>query len=55
MSEPAPADLVLHGARVVTVDPALGEIADAVIVVRDGRFAQIGPRDASRPLPAAHR
>lgn len=55
MSDDTPADLVLHGARVVTVDPDLGEIADAVIVVRDGRFAEIGPRDASRPLPAARR
>lgn len=55
MNVPPPADLVLHGARAVTVDPALGEIADAVIVVRDGRFVAVGPRVAGEALPAARR
>ena len=55
MKDIPPANLVIHGARVVTVDPTLGEIANAVIVVRDGRIKEIGPRDQSRPLPPAHR
>src|SRR5690554_305026 len=55
MDTPSPADLVIHGARVVTVDPALGEIADALIVVRDGRFAEVAARDPARPLPPARR
>lgn len=50
-----PAELVLHGARVISVDPRLGEIEDAVIVIRDGRFSDITPRDPAATLPAAQR
>ncbi|WP_405494529.1 amidohydrolase [Streptomyces sp. NBC_00096] len=41
MSHPSPADLLLTGARVHTVDPALPE-AEA-IAVRDGRIVWVGP------------
>lgn len=55
MNEIPSANLVIHGARVVTVDSMLGEIADAVVVVCDGRIKEIGLRDKSRPLPVADR
>lgn len=51
----ATADLVLHGARVYTVEPTLGEIDDAVIVIRNRRFASIGARAPGEPLPPARR
>lgn len=35
--------LLLRGARVVTMDPALGEFAQADVLVRDGRIAAVGP------------
>lgn len=53
MSFETPADLVLHGARALTVDATLGDIANALIVVRDGRIAQVCDHRPGDPLPAA--
>jgi len=50
-----PADLVIHGARVLTVDPTLGEIENARLVIHDGRLVEVGPDDPARPLPPARR
>lgn len=50
-----PADLVIHGARVITVDPVLGEIERGRIVIHAGRLVEIGPDDPAKPLPPARR
>ncbi|MCA1770441.1 MAG: amidohydrolase family protein [Halomonas sp.] len=50
-----PADLVIHGARVLTVDPTLGEIDNARLVIHEGRLVEVGPNDSDTPLPPARR
>ncbi|MGQ9370760.1 amidohydrolase family protein [Azospirillum sp. ST 5-10] len=55
MTAPDIADLVLHGATVLTADPARPRLDDAVIVVRGGRLAAVEPRTPGTPLPPARR
>jgi len=50
-----PADLVMHGARVLTVDPTLGEIENARLVIHEGRLVEVGADDPASPLPPARR
>ncbi|AXY41647.1 amidohydrolase family protein [Halomonas sp. JS92-SW72] len=50
-----PADLVIHGPRAITVDPVLGEIPRARLVIHGGRLVEIGPDDPGVPLPPARR
>ncbi|SFM18702.1 amidohydrolase family protein [Marinobacter zhejiangensis] len=50
-----PADLVIHGAHLLTVDPHLGEIPLGRLVIHKGRFVEVGPDDESRALPPARR
>ncbi len=40
-------DLLIRGGTVVTVDPALGTIAGADVLIRDGRIAEIGKLGSS--------
>lgn len=48
-------DLVIHGARAITVDHDLGEIPRARLVIHEGRLVSIGPDNPFDPLPAAKR
>lgn len=50
-----PADLVIHGARVLTVDPQLGEIPNARLVIHQGRLVAVESDDPSQPMPPARR
>ena len=50
-----PADLVIYGPRVITVDPELGEIPVARLVIHKGYLIEIGPHDPHTPLPSARR
>ncbi len=50
-----PADLVIHGARVLTVDPQLDEIPNARLVIHQGRLVEVGPDDPSQSMPPARR
>ncbi|AMC99499.1 amidohydrolase family protein [Halomonas chromatireducens] len=50
-----PADLVIYGARLLTVDPQLGEIACGRLVIHQGRLVEVGPHAAGEPLPPARR
>ncbi|MCE8040404.1 amidohydrolase family protein [Halomonas sp. MCCC 1A11062] len=50
-----PADLVIHGPRVLTVDPELGEIPCARLVIHAGRLVSVEPDDPAKPLPPARR
>ena len=52
---PGPADLVLHGASVLTALPGAEPLDDAVIVIRDGRLESVAAREPGQPLPAAVR
>jgi len=46
-------DLLIHNARVVTVDGNGHIIPDGVIGIRDDRIAHVGPQSAGDALPAA--
>ena len=35
-------DLLIRGGTVVSVDPAIGTLNDADVLVRDGRIAEVG-------------
>lgn len=48
MTEAAPADLVLRGGKIITIDPAF-RIAQAV-AIQDGRFVALGRNDEIAPL-----
>ncbi|QJQ95211.1 MULTISPECIES: amidohydrolase family protein [Halomonadaceae] len=50
-----PADLVIYGARLLTVDPELGEIANGRLVIHEGRLVEVGPHDVAEPFPPARR
>ena len=50
-----PADLVIHGPRVITVDPTLGEIPRARLVIHGGRLVEVGPDEPGVALPPARR
>lgn len=50
-----PADLVIHGPRALTVDPELGEIPRARLVIHQGRLVEVGHDDPARQLPPARR
>ena len=52
-AHPSPADLVVHGAHVITMDPARPEIPDALIVIRGDRLEIV--TDRPEKLPAARR
>jgi len=43
-------DLLIQGGSVITVDPELGALRDADVLVRDGKIAAVAR--TSRPAPA---
>lgn len=46
-------DLVIYGARVLTVDPLLGEIPNALLIINKGRILNVSHYDSQIPLPKA--
>jgi len=46
-------DLVIIGARVITVDPVLGEIPNALLVINKGKFVKVAHYDEKEPLPVS--
>ncbi|MFT6903486.1 MAG: 5-methylthioadenosine/S-adenosylhomocysteine deaminase [Oleiphilaceae bacterium] len=48
-------DLVIHGAHLLTVDPELGEIANGLLIIDQGRLIEVAEYDASVALPPARR
>lgn len=48
-----PVDLVIHNARIVTVDPELGEIDCGRIIINGGRIIEVSAHRADQPLPLA--
>jgi len=39
--------LLIHGARVMTMDPVLGDIEDGEVLIRDGRIVAVGRKLAA--------
>jgi 5-methylthioadenosine/S-adenosylhomocysteine deaminase len=48
-------DLVIFGARILTVDPDLGEIENGLLVIHQGRLLQVTDYDSKVALPKARR
>ncbi|MBW2108702.1 MAG: hypothetical protein JRI36_08570, partial [Deltaproteobacteria bacterium] len=46
-------DLIVHNGTVLTLNPAFDVIADAVVVIRDGRIARVCSKHVLEAWPVA--